>query len=1459
MRGSRGRSRSRGGVTIRIDDDFGTNSMPLNLNPGDDAESGAESETLGRRVEKVQTYRSLHSNNSTPLPAVKKESSDPDDFLNQPIPWQRGISDPVSAENFSHEQSQQRRRNLSRKSTQSSTLSINRNASSASIQTDDDEEPLKFEEFKERVLAEEMVRTKLFDACQSQLGKGTTMKNIGKQHVEDVGVKVALMVIILLFILSFVVPQSQDTSVPLVLEQLDLEAVYRFSDWSNATAPQDLVKNYVIWKDGLIASPHKPTLLYLDLAKRALCNEMSSQGLGTMKCSQIAADGSDVPWPGRVSLASIDSSIHVAGSPYRADDLEFFRHPVVDETDRSKDLDQIVTSVAVMDTRYLNEQAAVHSLFVSWMVIFIILVGMLTITRDLGHLSRKLLEPLRVLADEMQSIVDAVVDPAVDLLRLLDEDDRSLDESRRPISCCLHAEPLPEPAVPLMPVAEAQPVEPQPTLAVVGLVGRRPEEVLEQIYLCSAGEADLELGQIKGFHQPKDQIVFLCLDTSVTFTMDGLEDWEHLLKSGQLEVQKLESLLLLFSLCHVVAWFCPGAAPRLETHALKLLVKVQEFQTRCGLENDTSPLMIFVHSELKVPVTAAATYAKQRAHEALEKVLDNRWRTSLKRLKLLQDAKRSGKRFKSVATSVKGLFRVHRPCAVAMGREATRRDPIHLASAWVEEPSTAVDRLRSRLSDAVEEAKQTKRDAMTLEEWLPNASALQLRLHETLSAAARLPEELAVALGEAPGHGPMGSPEMCWSLGSWAFPELFFAFNSAQEAIDEACQTFSANLAASPSMDPQDLLRVAQQLVQKKTYAPMSDYAVRVSKQHCERMVALARQRRCSVTAHGFVPIHGFILLRPPCKSRGASGRPCSLLEGHKEPHRNNFRACKVCLCGKSQVQLAETFEAPKAAKDGLPPFGACCHNANFLPFLPDSCDFDMDPVLVPPSPRLAKIHRGGHALAALPSALPEANGFVALVADAPEGARLPGFGEQFNGMSRWRLPGSGPPGPSSKDVYIGVEYLCPLGHRFFAPPPKYSGLDHTKESEGKRRSRRKEQGPTLDEGDVESVPLCGYRLYVPCVQHRRHKGRGRGEPPCVAQLSRIWVQTPQRKELIEAEPRIAMVDTKGEVGVDGRTPEVVMTGGKVVLPAGMLVQLVLPCAYYRGSAKGDLPSFWELGLNEAERCRLLLGKCRVTISTDLAHTIVIFGFYLPAHINLAAIAKEEKTEVTQGAEEVQLIQHIFNKTKVAIISWGRYVPWPVVQNLLVAGVQVKPQLEEREVSLFFSDMAGFTSIVEQLVPEQTLVLLSRYFNDMSKIIESFDGVVIEYIGDAILAVFGAPAKLRDHALACVRATLKMQRGVQKINHWSHKKGLPHVSIRCGIHSGWVSFGNLGFHSRLKFGVIGDHSNVPAKLEELNKTYGTPNLISQATYDRLPLEEFVIRPIDFVDIWHLGASVHVSS
>jgi len=118
------------------------------------------------------------------------------------------------------------------------------------------------------------------------------------------------------------------------------------------------------------------------------------------------------------------------------------------------------------------------------------------------------------------------------------------------------------------------------------------------------------------------------------------------------------------------------------------------------------------------------------------------------------------------------------------------------------------------------------------------------------------------------------------------------------------------------------------------------------------------------------------------------------------------------------------------------------------------------------------------------------------------------------------------------------------------------------------------------------------------------------------------------------------------------------------------------------------------------------------------------------------------------------------------------------------------------------------------------------------------------------LAVYGAPIKNRDHPEAAVRATLKMLRALDKINQWSRQRDLPKVSIRCGIHTGTVLCGNMGFHSRMKYGIMGEDANIPARLEELNKSYGTDNLISEATYDRLQIEKFVIRPIDYVYVRH---------
>lgn len=230
----------------------------------------------------------------------------------------------------------------------------------------------------------------------------------------------------------------------------------------------------------------------------------------------------------------------------------------------------------------------------------------------------------------------------------------------------------------------------------------------------------------------------------------------------------------------------------------------------------------------------------------------------------------------------------------------------------------------------------------------------------------------------------------------------------------------------------------------------------------------------------------------------------------------------------------------------------------------------------------------------------------------------------------------------------------------------------------------------------------------------------------------------------------------------------------------------------------------------------------------------------------LAGVSASYKYE--QCAAEIRLIQTTFEGMKNAMKSWGKYVPWQVVQRLLQNGVKAEHGVEEREVTLFFSDIASFTTIVEAMDPVDSMVLLSQYFSEMSKVIDNNEGIVLEFIGDAILSMFGAPIKNEDHASAAVRATLKMLNCLRAINNWAanHNPPMPELQIRCGVHTGTVLVGNIGLQSRIKYGVVGDNATIPPRLEELNKTYGTDNLLSQQTYARLVPNLFVIRPIDKV-------------
>jgi adenylate cyclase len=236
------------------------------------------------------------------------------------------------------------------------------------------------------------------------------------------------------------------------------------------------------------------------------------------------------------------------------------------------------------------------------------------------------------------------------------------------------------------------------------------------------------------------------------------------------------------------------------------------------------------------------------------------------------------------------------------------------------------------------------------------------------------------------------------------------------------------------------------------------------------------------------------------------------------------------------------------------------------------------------------------------------------------------------------------------------------------------------------------------------------------------------------------------------------------------------------------------------------------------------------------------------AQLQLAGVAQEDDAVIEGGTSEIRLIRRSFENMKKSIKSWGKYVPWPVVQLLLRANVGANLAVNEVEVTAYFSDIASFTTIVEGLPPERSLLLLSRYFNDMTKVIDDHGGVIIEFIGDAIFCIYGAPLKNPDHPASACKAALRMLSTLKRMNQWSVSKDMPEVKIRCGVHTGKVLIGNMGFHSRMKYGVVGEDSHIPGKLEEINKTYASQMMISHATWQRIDRDDFITRPVDFVKL-----------
>jgi adenylate cyclase len=197
--------------------------------------------------------------------------------------------------------------------------------------------------------------------------------------------------------------------------------------------------------------------------------------------------------------------------------------------------------------------------------------------------------------------------------------------------------------------------------------------------------------------------------------------------------------------------------------------------------------------------------------------------------------------------------------------------------------------------------------------------------------------------------------------------------------------------------------------------------------------------------------------------------------------------------------------------------------------------------------------------------------------------------------------------------------------------------------------------------------------------------------------------------------------------------------------------------------------------------------------------------------------------------------------------AFGQYVSESLVESIIAHPERLQLGGEEVEATVLFSDLVGFTSMAENTAPKELIRLLNEYFSTMTEIILAHKGTVDKFIGDAIMAFWGAPLPIADHASLACETALEMVAAMRVLQKSWKTQGFPAISLRIGLHTGPVVAGNVGSKKHFNYTVMGDTVNLAARLERANKVYGTEIMMSDTTYRRLG-NTFLVRELDLVQV-----------
>jgi len=215
----------------------------------------------------------------------------------------------------------------------------------------------------------------------------------------------------------------------------------------------------------------------------------------------------------------------------------------------------------------------------------------------------------------------------------------------------------------------------------------------------------------------------------------------------------------------------------------------------------------------------------------------------------------------------------------------------------------------------------------------------------------------------------------------------------------------------------------------------------------------------------------------------------------------------------------------------------------------------------------------------------------------------------------------------------------------------------------------------------------------------------------------------------------------------------------------------------------------------------------------------------------------------------ITLYRYITEEREKAKIrgAFSVYVTPTVVDEMLQNPEKLKLGGEKKELTVLFSDIRGFTTISESLLPDELVRLLNEYLTAMTDIVFKYEGTLDKYMGDAIMAIFGAPIDQEDHHIRSCNTALDMMEELKRLHKKWEQEGTPKIDIGIGINTGLMSVGNMGSALRFDYTVMGDSVNLGSRLEGINKEYNTNIIISEYTYEKTK-HLFFCRELDQVRV-----------